>query len=179
MSAKRTPPGEEIAAMAAELRPHLKTGETIVPFIRRNRERLLHLVEEESWATVARVMTELGLTYSSGKPWTAKYISNEFGRSVKTRKRRGGEQSRVPEMHSISAPEGESGQGSRPTHAPPPQKERRPTAPPTNGHSSPTPALPEKRFVFKRTPRLGPPRASTEEELARRQATNDRLFGKK
>lgn len=68
--------------MAEALRPYVKVGETVTPFIRRNQQRLLDLLEEESWATVARVMTALGMTYSTGKPWTARYIANEFNRAT-------------------------------------------------------------------------------------------------
>jgi hypothetical protein len=179
MSAKRTPPDDEIMAMAAELRPHLKAGETIVPFIRRNRQRLRELVEEESWATLARVVTTLGLTYSSGKPWTARYISNEFTRAVKSLERQQRSQRETLAQQSISTAETAAGQGVWPDQVKPYQNGPSAAPEPLVSHASSAPALPEKRFVFKRTPRLGPPRALTEEELARREATNERLFGKK
>jgi len=144
MSAKRTPPDNEIMAMAEELRPFMKTGETVVPFIRRNQQRLLQLLDEESWATIARVMTTLGMTYSTGKPWTARYIANEFDRATMPRKRRRAVRSEAP----VERPD-------------------------------PAPPLPKKGFVLKENPRLPPPKPLTEEDVERRKAIDDRIFGKK
>jgi hypothetical protein len=176
MSAKRIPPDDEITAMAAELRPCLKTGETIVPFIRRNQQRLLQLVEAESWATLARVMTVLGITYSSGKPWTARYIANEFDRAIIPRKRR---RSGAPVTRLIAPFEAQAGQGVPPSPVLQDQTTESAKVAPAIGHPSHVPALPEKRFVFKHAPRLEPPSALTEEELERRGAIDERLFGKK
>ena len=78
MPLKRIPADEEIEMMAAAMRPLMKRGETIRPFLRRNQERLLALVRDESWATLALVLNEIGITYSTGKPWTARALSHEF-----------------------------------------------------------------------------------------------------
>jgi hypothetical protein len=181
MSAKRTPPDDEILAMAAELRPFVKTGETVVPFIRRNQQRLLQLVEEESWATLARVMTALGMTYSSGKAWSARYISNEFDRATMPLKRRRGARTAIPTTAPNPLPEpamtdGQSGpaRSARTETAP----ER---APPTSGEQhGPAPTLPTKRkFAPATVRRPEPPKVITQEETARLEALDERLFGKK
>ena len=179
MSAKRTPPDDEIMALAAELRPLMKTGETIVPFIRRNQQRLRQLVEEESWATVARVMTALGITYSSGKPWTARYIANEFDRATMPRQRRRGSRTETPALSPGQEYEPAPGPGGTPPHTR--QGENDSSAKTAAAMAPPSPIAPppEKRFVFKRSPRLAPPRVSTEEEIARREVLDERLFGKK
>jgi hypothetical protein len=181
MSAKRTPPDDEILAMAAELRPFVKTGETVVPFIRRNQQRLLQLVEEESWATLARVMTALGMTYASKKPWTARYISNEFDRATMPLKRRRGARTAIPTTAPNPVPEpamttGQSG---------PPQSARPETTveltPPISGEQhGPATTLPQKRrFPAATVRRPEPPKVLTPEETARQEALDERLFGKK
>jgi hypothetical protein len=71
-------PADEIEMMAAAMLPLLKRGETVRPFLRRNQERLLALVRDESWATLALVVNKIGITYSTGKPWTARALSHEF-----------------------------------------------------------------------------------------------------
>lgn len=78
MPLKRIPADEEIEMMAAAVRPLMKRGETIRPFLRRNHETLLALVRDESWATLALVLNKIGITYSTGKPWTARALSHEF-----------------------------------------------------------------------------------------------------
>jgi hypothetical protein len=169
MSAKRTPPDDEILAMAAELRPFVKTGETVVPFIRRNQQRLLQLVEEESWATLARVMTALGMTYSSGKAWTARYISNEFDRATMPLKRRRGARTAIPAESVSPAPE-----PAMPA-VPGPQSSTR-----DRGPQAPAPAATTKRkFAPATVRRPEPPQAITKEETARLEALDERLFGKK
>ena len=78
MPLKRIPVDDEIEAMAAAMLPLVKRGETVRPFLRRNQEWLLALVREESWATLALVINKIGITYSTGKPWTARTLSHEF-----------------------------------------------------------------------------------------------------
>ena len=163
MPPKRIPPDEEIMAMAEALRPYVKTGETVTPFVRRNQQRLLDLLEEESWATVARVMTALGMTYSTGKPWTARYIANEFNRATMPRKRR-----RAARLD--TAPAGSAEMTAKPS-APAPR--------PASEVAAPAAATPKRGFVLKASPRLPPPEPLTEEEIARRQALNEQTFGKK
>lgn len=168
MPPKRIPPDDEIMAMAEALRPYVKAGETVTPFIRRNQQRLLDLREEESWATVARVMTALGMTYSTGKPWTARYIANEFNRATMPLKRR---RAARPD----TAPAGPAEVTAKPSApAPSPAPEARPPA-----ATAPAAVPPKRGFVLKTSPRLPPPEPPTEEEIARRQALNEQTFGKK
>ena len=87
MARKRIPPDDEIEALAAILRPLVKRGETIRPFLRRNQTRLREIVDEESWASLALVLTKLGMTYSTGRAWTAHTIRVEMTRTIAPRKR--------------------------------------------------------------------------------------------
>lgn len=169
MPPKRIPPDHEIMIMADALRPYVKTGETVTPFIRRNQQRLLDLLEEESWATVARVMTALGMTYSTGKPWTARYIANEFNRATMPRKRR---RAARPDTDAAAGPAEVPAKPSAP--GPSPAPEARPPA-----AAAPAAVPPKRGFVLKTSPRLPPPEPPTEEEIARRQALNEQTFGKK
>ena len=181
MSAKRTPPDDEIMAMAAELRPCVKTGETVVPFIRRNQRRLLQLVEEESWATLARVMTALGMTYSSGKAWTARYISNEFDRATMPLKRRRGARTAIPTTAPNPVPEPAMPAGQRgPAQSAKPETMAERASPSSGEQHGPAPALPQKRrFPAATVRRPEPPKVLTQEQTARQEALDERLFGKK
>ena len=87
MAGKRIHPDNEIEALAAMLRPLVKRGETIRPFLRRNQTRLREIVDEESWASLALVLTKLGMTYSTGRAWTAYTIRVEMTRAIAPRKR--------------------------------------------------------------------------------------------
>jgi hypothetical protein len=181
MSAKRTPPDDEILAMAAELRPFVKTGETVVPFIRRNQQRLLQLVEEESWATLARVMTALGMTYSSGKAWTARYISNEFDRATMPLKRRRGARTAIPTTAPNPVPEPATTTGqSGPAQSARPETTAEPAPLISGEQHGPATTLPQKRkFPAATVRRPEPPKVLTQEETARLEALDERLFGKK
>ncbi|NNM56238.1 hypothetical protein [Acidocella sp.] len=108
MVGKRIPPDNEIEALAAMLRPLVKRGETIRPFLRRNQTRLREIVDEESWASLALVLTKLGMTYSTGRAWTAHTIRVEMTRAIAPRKRERDQQKTAtvePHAPLLSAPQ--------------------------------------------------------------------------
>ncbi len=93
MALKRIPSDEEIHALAARFRALWSPGDVIRPWLRRHAEMFLGLVQSGwSWAAIARVMTQAGITYRTGKPWTADWLQSDFYRArlpLKGYRRRG------------------------------------------------------------------------------------------
>jgi hypothetical protein len=82
MSQKRMPSDHEIASLADRFRELWKPGEEMRPWLREQSEALLKLVYGKwSWASMARVLTTAGITYRTGKPWSAGLLRKDFSRA--------------------------------------------------------------------------------------------------
>ena len=82
MPLKRTPTDEEIEALAEQFRNLWQDGDVVRPWFRQHREMLLGLVHGDwSWAAVGQALTKAGITYRTGKPWTAKWLQSDFSRA--------------------------------------------------------------------------------------------------
>ena len=82
MALKRTPSDDEINALAAKFLALWSSGDVIRPWLRLHAEMLLALVQSGwSWAAIARAMTLAGITYRTGKPWTADWLQSEAYRA--------------------------------------------------------------------------------------------------
>jgi hypothetical protein len=82
MSQKRMPSDHEIASLAIRFRELWKPGEEIRPWLREQSELLLELVHGKwSWASMARVLTGAGITYRTGRPWSAGLLRKDFSRA--------------------------------------------------------------------------------------------------
>jgi hypothetical protein len=82
MSQKRMPSDHEIASLADRFRELWKPGEEMRPWLREQSELLLQLVHGKwSWASMARVLTTAGITYRTGKPWSAGLLRKDFSRA--------------------------------------------------------------------------------------------------
>ncbi len=84
MSLRRVPSDNEIEALAARFRAIWAPGEVIRPWLRQHAEMLLALVREGwSWAAIARALTRAGITYRTGRAWTADGLQSEAYRARK------------------------------------------------------------------------------------------------
>jgi hypothetical protein len=82
MPMKRTPTDDEIVVLAEQLGQFWRHGDVVRPWFRRHRDMLLSLVHGDwSWATLANALTKAGITYRTGKPWTAKWLRSDFCRA--------------------------------------------------------------------------------------------------
>ena len=82
MALKRTPSDDEIKALAAKFLALWSSGDVIRPWLRLHSEMLLAFVHSGwSWAAIARAMTLAGITYRTGKPWTADWLQSEAYRA--------------------------------------------------------------------------------------------------
>lgn len=160
MPTKRIPPDDEIQMMASALFPFYKRGESIRPFLRRNQSLIRDIVRDESWATFALILMQLGIKYSTGTPWTARTLHHEFIHAIAPSKRQAKRhvttaekpalQPQIHAEYSAVATEG--------NHA---------------GHPQPTPRF--KPFSLKAQE---PPRPLTQGEIEDREANRIRMFGK-
>jgi hypothetical protein len=160
MPKKRIPSPVEIEVMAADILPYLKHGETIRPFIRRNQERLRAIVKDESWATLALVLTKAGITYGTGKPWTEHILQQEFFHATTSSKRRN---RRISSGSQQPAPgNGKFSQNAEQIA----ESAQRPQS------------LTRPRFAPATVRRHEPGRILSDDEVARREALDERVFGK-
>jgi hypothetical protein len=82
MPFKRLVPDDEIEILAEQLRTLWRPGDVIRPWLRRHGEMLLELVHGDwSWSAIASAMTKAGITYRTGKPWTADWLQSDFYRA--------------------------------------------------------------------------------------------------
>lgn len=84
MSLRRVPSDDEIDALAARFQAVWVPGDVIRPWLRQHAEMLLALVREGwSWAAIARALTRAGITYRTGRAWTADGLQSEAYRARK------------------------------------------------------------------------------------------------
>lgn len=82
MPFKRVVKDDEIEILAEQFRTLWRPGDVIRPWLRRHGELLLELVHGDwSWSAIASAMTKAGITYRTGKPWTADWLQSDFYRA--------------------------------------------------------------------------------------------------
>ena len=82
MPFKRVVTDDEIEILAEQFRTLWRPGDVIRPWLRRHGEMLLELVHGDwSWSAIASAMTKAGITYRTGKPWTADWLQSDFYRA--------------------------------------------------------------------------------------------------
>jgi hypothetical protein len=82
MPRKRKPTDEEIDILADQFRQLWRPGDVLRPWFRQHQNMLLNLVHSAwSWESVGQALTKAGITYGTGKPWTAKWLQSDFSRA--------------------------------------------------------------------------------------------------
>ena len=85
---KRQPSDAEIDALAAEFRALWRTGDVVGPWLRKHAVRLRELVHGDwSWAAIAAALTRAGITYRTGRPWSAEGLRVDVRRATRPLKR--------------------------------------------------------------------------------------------
>ncbi len=75
MPYKRPPTDDEIAVLIEELKPLIKEGEAVWTWLRKHKPLLQKkVVDGMTWQGIAVALTQLGMTYKTGKPWTARSL---------------------------------------------------------------------------------------------------------
>lgn len=162
MPRKRTPTDDEIEILADQFRQLWRPGDVLRPWFRQHQDMLLDLVHGDwSWASVGQALTKAGITYGTGKPWTAKWLQSDFSRAQMPLKGYGGKK---PSPDSATAPTPASVSSAPPPALIVPAK----PPPPTSG-------LPRfKSASFRITE---PPRALSEAERAEIERNHRLTFG--
>ncbi|MCB8883938.1 hypothetical protein ACELLULO517_27070 [Acidisoma cellulosilytica] len=75
--------------MAQSLKDRWRPGALIDPWLRENAEMLIGLVRNHhwSWTAVAAAMTEAGITYRTGNPWSGQTLRLQIRRAARPLKR--------------------------------------------------------------------------------------------
>jgi hypothetical protein len=82
MPRKRKPTDEDIAILADQFGQLWRPGDVLRPWFRQHQNMLLDLVHGAwSWESVGQALTKAGITYGTGKPWTAKWLQSDFSRA--------------------------------------------------------------------------------------------------
>jgi len=88
MPVKRQPSEAELAALAEEFRALWRQGDVVVPWLRKHKNRLRALIADDwSWAAIADALTRAGITYRTGRPWTANNLRYDVRRASRPLKR--------------------------------------------------------------------------------------------
>lgn len=175
MSLKRIATDDEIDALAERFRALWTPGDVVRPWFRQNREMILDLVHGAwSWAAIASALTKAGITYRTGRPWTAQWLRGDFSRAqvpLKGYARRrqlqtpmaGASDLQLPSMQMASSPEIEANRSTT-----------------QGGGALPdSTAKSEPRFKPVSIKPYEPRRAPTEEELAQIERNRMHALGRK
>jgi hypothetical protein len=82
MPFKRHPTPDEINTLADEFRPLWRDGDVVRPWLRIHAIRLRSLIADGwSWAGLATVLTQAGITYRTRRPWTVNALKAEVSRA--------------------------------------------------------------------------------------------------
>jgi hypothetical protein len=82
MPRKRKPTDDEIDILADQFRQLWRPGDVLRPWFRQHQNMLLDLVHGAwSWESVGQALTKAGITYGTGKPWTARWLQSDFSRA--------------------------------------------------------------------------------------------------
>jgi hypothetical protein len=91
MPTKRQPSDAEIEALAEEFRALWRSGDVMIPWLRKHQSRLRSMISDEwSWAHLAEALTRAGITYKTGRPWTADNLRHDVRRASLPLKRQTG-----------------------------------------------------------------------------------------
>lgn len=90
MPIKRQPSEAELDELAVRFRALWRTGNVLRPWLRRHQAMIRGLVDDEwSWGSVAAALTRAGITWSTGRPWSAEVLRSEVARAAIPLKSRG------------------------------------------------------------------------------------------
>jgi hypothetical protein len=82
MPRKRKPTDDEIDILADQFRQLWRPGDVLRPWFRQHQNMLRDLVHGAwSWESVGQALTKAGITYGTGKRWTAKWLQSDFSRA--------------------------------------------------------------------------------------------------
>jgi len=158
MPIKRQPSNAELDALAERFRAMWRDGNVLYPWLRKHHTMIRDLVDDEwSWSTVADALTRAGITWRTGRPWSAEGLRRTVDRAAIPLKSRGNRQAQSPAVQRPARAEA----------SPPAAAADRAAA---DGVSAP-------RFRPARPKPYEPPRPLTPAEEQERAAIHKKLYG--
>ena len=107
MPIKRQPSDAELDALAAQLRILWREGDVIRPWLRKHHDMIRNLVHEDwSWASLAVALTRAGISWRTGRAWSAEGLRREIVRATIPLKRRSTTSADAAAVHPSPAPTG-------------------------------------------------------------------------
>src|ERR1700758_3065597 len=90
MPIKRQPSEAELDALAERFRALRRAGDVLRPWLRKHHGMIRALVNDDwSWAAVADALTRAGVTWRTGRAWSAEGLRREIVRASIPLKNRG------------------------------------------------------------------------------------------
>jgi hypothetical protein len=107
MPIKRQPSDAELDALAARLRILWREGDVIRPWLRKHHDMIRDLVHEDwSWASLAVALTRAGISWRTGRAWSAEGLRREIVRATIPLKSRSKASADSNSVHPSPAPTG-------------------------------------------------------------------------
>jgi hypothetical protein len=168
MPIKRQPSDTELDALAARFRALWREGDVIRPWLRKHHDMIRDLVHEDwSWASLAAALTRAGISWRTGRAWSAEGLRREIVRATIPLKNRGKASADSASADPSSAPTGRPAAHDVP-NSPVQTAATRPTL--ASGATAP-------RFKPASLRPHDPPRAPTPEEEQEREVVRKGIFG--
>ena len=170
MPIKRQPSEAELDALAERFHALWRQGDVLRPWLRKHHAMIRTLVHDDwSWAAVAEALTRVGITWRTGRAWSAEGLRREIIRASLPLKSRG----RAAEPPALAAPDPAPGVLAVPQATgagPVPAQAIAALAPLPSG--SPVP-----RFKPASLKPYEPPRPPTADEEKEREAVRKKIYG--
>ena len=172
MPIKRQPSEAELDALAERFRALRRAGDVLRPWLRKHHGMIRALVNDDwSWAAVAEALTRAGVTWRTGRAWSAEGLRREIVRASIPLKGHG----RASKAPSPAAPHPAPGTPAAPQAAAaslaPTQAPAAPSvSPPQSGSTVP-------RFKPASLKPYEPPRPPTPNEEKEREAVHKKIYG--
>ena len=170
MPIKRQPSEAELDALADRFRALWRPGDVLRPWLRKNHATIRTLVHDDcSWAAVAEALTRAGITWRTGRAWSAEGLRREMVRAS------------IPLKSRIWAAEATAMAASDPAPGVPavPQATAASPVPPqaTAAIAPPPSGSPVPRFKPASLKPYEPPRPPTADEEKEREAVRKKIYG--
>jgi hypothetical protein len=172
MPIKRQPSEAELDALAERFRALWRAGDVLRPWLRKHHAMIRALVHDDgSWAAVAEALTRAGITWHTGRAWSAEGLRREIVRaSIPLKSERWASKAPSPAAP-YQAPETPAAPQAAAASPAPAQALAAPAvSPPQSGSTVP-------RFKPASLKPFEPPRPPTPDEEKEREAVRKKIFG--
>lgn len=178
MPIKRQPSELELNALADHFRGLWRQGDVIRPWLRKHQEMIRDLVYDDfSWAAVAEALTRAGITWRTGRPWSAEGLRREIVRATVPLKKRRRLQDAPPAVLTAPAAGAATAPQAAADRPAPAQAQPVHHVPTVSGIQATSAEASVPKFKPATLKPYEPPRRPSPDEEADRNALHKRIFG--